>query len=108
MRNRAVATKIEIPFVIGRGHFVAAHIFLKNIEPLLALTAAHDFADTRNEQVHRGYSFPVVIQLLKDAQDFLGSTRIEVAGRLIGEQDRRIRDQGARDRYALLLAARQL
>ena len=33
--------------------------------------------------------------------------RIDVAGRLVGEQQFRLRDDGARDRGALLLAARQ-
>ena len=34
--------------------------------------------------------------------------RVEVPGRLVGEQDRRVVDQRARDRDALLLPARQL
>ena len=34
--------------------------------------------------------------------------RVEVAGRLVGEHDRRLRDQRPRDRDALLLAAREL
>ena len=62
MRHGAVTAKIEIPFVIPGNHFVAAHIFLENIEPLLALTAADDLADARNQQVHRGHGFAIIVQ----------------------------------------------
>ena len=33
---------------------------------------------------------------------------VEIAGRLVGDQDRRVRRQRARERHPLLLAARQL
>jgi hypothetical protein len=38
----------------------------------------------------------------------LAGVRIEIAGRLVREQHGRMGDEGARDRHALLLAARQL
>ena len=49
-----------------------------------------------------------LIELLKHAQDFLARVRIEVAGRLVGEQKLRLIDQGAGDGDALLLAAGEL
>jgi hypothetical protein len=41
-------------------------------------------------------------------QHLLGGRRVEVPGGLVGEQDRRARDQAAGERDALLLAAREL
>ena len=41
-------------------------------------------------------------------EDLLPRRRVEVAGRLVGEDDRRLRDERARDRDALLLAAGEL
>ena len=38
----------------------------------------------------------------------IGRARVEVAGRLVGEEERRLGDQRARDRDALLLAAGEL
>src|ERR1039457_6482677 len=57
------------------------------------------------DQDHRA-SF--LIQTRKDPQDVLGGTRVEVAGRLIGENQRGVGHERARDRSPLLLAARQL
>ena len=48
------------------------------------------------------------IQALKDAHHFDARSRVEVAGRLVGENQRRLIDQRARNRDALLLPARQL
>ena len=50
----------------------------------------------------------LLVQALEDAHHFDARPRVEVAGRLVGQQDRRVVDQRARDRDALLLAARQL
>ena len=49
-----------------------------------------------------------VVQLLEDAHDLFGRARVEVAGRLVGEEDGRIGDQRAGDGHALLLAAGEL
>src|SRR5450756_1811254 len=49
-----------------------------------------------------------LVQRLEHVHDLDGGPGVEVAGRLIGEEDRRVVDQGARDSDALLLAARQL
>src|SRR5689334_12747085 len=43
------------------------------------------------------------VQALEDVHDFHARARIEVAGRLVGEQDRRLVDERARDCDALLL-----
>ena len=62
MWRRAIAAKIEIPFVIRRNHVVPAHVFLQHFEPLFALTAADDFADPRHEQIHRRHRFSILVQ----------------------------------------------
>ena len=48
------------------------------------------------------------MQVADQREDLVAGARVEVAGRLVGEQDRRIDRQRARDRDALALAARQL
>ena len=48
------------------------------------------------------------VQVANQREDLLAGARVEVAGRLVGEQDRRIDRQRAGDRDALPLAARQL
>src|SRR3954447_12075774 len=48
------------------------------------------------------------VELLEHLEDLLARARIEVAGRLIGEQERGVIDQGPGDRDALLLAAGEL
>ena len=49
-----------------------------------------------------------LVQPLQQRQHLGRRFRVEVAGRLVGEQQRRVGDDGARDRDALLLSARQL
>ena len=44
----------------------------------------------------------------KQAQDLLGGGAVEVAGRLVADQQGRVGDQRAGDRDALLLAAGEL
>ena len=48
------------------------------------------------------------VELLEHAQHFLARARVQVAGRLVGEDQRRMVDQRARDGHALLLAAGEL
>jgi hypothetical protein len=50
----------------------------------------------------------LLVQLLERAHDLLAGLRIEVAGRLVGQHQRRIAHQRAGDRHPLLLAAGQL
>src|SRR3954454_15441621 len=49
-----------------------------------------------------------LVQLFEDAHDLVAHGRIEIAGRLIGEHDARLSDDGACDGDALLLAAGEL
>src|SRR6185436_14160344 len=50
----------------------------------------------------------VSVQLVEQGEDLDARLRIEITGRLVGEQDRRIRDERARDRDPLALTAREL
>jgi len=45
------------------------------------------------------------VQPLKNVHDLDARPRVEVAGRLVGQQDGRLCHEGARDRDALLLAS---
>ena len=55
---------------------------------------------------HDGAAF--FVQSSEDPQNVLGGARVEVPGGLIGEDHGRVRDQRARDRDPLLLAAGEL
>ena len=48
------------------------------------------------------------VELVEQRHDLGAGVAVEVAGRLVGEDQRRLRDERARDRDPLLLAARQL
>src|SRR5438876_2331199 len=50
----------------------------------------------------------LTVQLDEQLHDRLSGVGVERAGRLVGEQEQRLVDDGARDRHALLLAAREL
>ncbi len=47
------------------------------------------------------------MEVTEEADDGVARTAVEVAGRLVGEHDRRVADEGAGDGNALALAARQ-
>ena len=57
---------------------------------------------------HHGRLVQLVHGLAQERQDLLARGRVEVAGRLVGKEHGRPRDERATDRHALLLAARQL
>src|SRR4051794_41765791 len=57
---------------------------------------------------HHGRLAELLDRVAEQGKDVLAGVRVEVAGRLVGEQHRRLRDQGAGDRDALLLPAREL
>ena len=65
---------------------------------------ANQFAVVRGDQ-HGG---PAGVDLAQQVHDLEREIRIEIAGRLVGETQRRIVDERARDRDALLLAAREI
>ena len=50
----------------------------------------------------------LAVQRAQRRHDLALVRRVEIAGRLVGQQDRGVVDQRARDRHALLLAAREL
>ena len=51
---------------------------------------------------------PSLVQPLEQVEHLRRRLRVEVAGRLVADQQRRVGRERARDRHALLLAARQL
>ncbi len=51
---------------------------------------------------------PSAWRLAKSCHEFFARRRVEVAGRLVGQQDRRVVDECARDRDPLLLTAGEL
>ncbi len=57
---------------------------------------------------HQEIVLPSACRASKTAMISAPVVAVEVSGRLVGEQDRRLVDQGARDRHPLALAARQL
>src|SRR6516165_1178043 len=52
VRDRAVATQITIPSVVRLLDAALRHPSVQHVEPLFALAAANDLADTRSEHVH--------------------------------------------------------
>ena len=50
----------------------------------------------------------LAVERLQQVEDLVARLAIEVAGRLVAEQQRRVGDDGAGDADALLLAAREL
>src|SRR6266508_5922696 len=56
---------------------------------------------------HHNDGAPLSVQSGEQLQDRRAGRRIEIAGRLVGQQERRIVGQRAGNRGALLLAARQ-
>ena len=58
---------------------------------------------------HEDHRHPALaVQALEERDDLEARRGVEVAGRLVGEEQRRAPDERARDRDALLLAAREL
>ncbi len=51
---------------------------------------------------------PWLVQLAEEVQDLLRGFAVEVAGRLVGQEDGGVGDQGAGDRHPLVLAAGEL
>jgi hypothetical protein len=74
--------------------------------------AHHDVAlrESRNVRLvrHHHDRDPALVELLENVHDLETCAAVEVAGRLIGEDDFRIVDESTRDRDSLLLAAGKL
>ena len=77
-----------------------------------AVAEAHDAArpggDVGLVRDHRDRDAALLVERRQQFHDLGAGRGVEVAGRLVGEQHLRRRDDGARDRDALLLAAREL
>src|SRR5690349_15568565 len=54
---------------------------------------------------HQDGLLVLAVELLQQAQDFIGRGAVQIAGRFVAEQDGRIGDNGAGNAHALLLAA---
>ena len=77
--------------------------------PLLEVQdAGRAFRRVRIVRHHDDRLLVLAIQALQQRQHFRARLRVEVARRLVREQERRIGHDRARDRHALLLSARQL
>src|SRR5260370_6542600 len=61
MRHRAVAAQVQVPPISGRIELLLAHALFKNVQALLALTAADDLAHARNQNVHGPDRLAVVV-----------------------------------------------
>src|SRR5262245_17908885 len=57
---------------------------------------------------HQHDGLPRIVQLMKERHDFGPRRRVEISGRLVGQEDAGLVDQRPRDGDALALAARQL
>ncbi len=61
MRQRAVAARVAVPGVVLPVDAVLGHIAIQYLEPLLALAAADDLADSRRQHVHCGDRAAIVV-----------------------------------------------
>src|SRR5262245_30986238 len=77
----------------------------------LAVAEAHDARRVLRQLVlvrDEDDGVPTAVQIVHQRQDLVTGLRVEVSGRLVGEQDRRLVDERARDRHALALSAGHL
>ncbi len=88
----------------------AIHHLLIELDP--AVTEAHEaravFGDIHFVRDQHDGDAALHVQALENVHDLDARPRVEVAGRLVRQEDRRLVDECARDRDALLLAAGQL
>ena len=76
-----------------------------------AIAEADDAAAAAGEVLFVRYEEDGVtrgVYLVEEVHDFVAGAGVEGAGRLVGEDDGRLVDEGARNGHALLLAAGQL
>lgn len=61
MGRAAKFAEIEIPAVDGRIEVVVSKSFLKQLQALLSLRASDELSCDRNEEVHRGNCFSIIV-----------------------------------------------
>src|ERR671920_2514013 len=88
---------------VAAGPLVAHDPAVRDLDHAPPHAIHHRLVVRRDE--HRGAGPVDPVQQLHDPDGGLG---IEVAGRLVGDEQRRVVDERARDGHALLLAAREL
>lgn len=101
--SRAVAAASHVRSVPGLIHSIRHNLPVLYAEP--PLTIGSNTRLVRDE--HNGTAMQA-IQLLKQLHNLHPRTRIDIAGRLIGEDQRRTVDERLCDSHALLLASREL
>jgi hypothetical protein len=60
--GRTVAPEIRLPGVLVLVDAALGHAAIQHLEPLLALAAADDLADSRHQYVHRRDTAAVIVQ----------------------------------------------
>src|SRR5436190_13916401 len=88
--------------LLGRLLYVLLHLAVADVDD--AMRVGGDVGLVRDEDDRVAPR----VQPMEHLHDFLAGLRVEVAGRLVGEQDGRVVHQGARDGDALALTAGQL
>ena len=62
MRHTPITPQVRIPPIVLGPELVKLQIVKELIETFLALCAADDFADARDQDIHRGDRLAVVVQ----------------------------------------------
>ena len=86
----------------------ALHRFLDEQALLEVQRAPRALGGVRVVRDHDDRLAVLAVERLQQVEDLVAGLAIEVAGRLVAEQQRRVGDDGARDADALLLAAGEL
>src|ERR1039458_5633575 len=73
MWRRTEAPQIEIPGVILFLQPLPNHALAQDVQALLALAAADDFADPRHQHVHRRHRAAIVVQPHVEGLDQIGT-----------------------------------
>ena len=72
MTAGAVAAQVAVPPVVLGVHAKLPDAVFQKLEPLLALRAADDLADARDQTVRRGDGLPIVVEAHVERLDLLG------------------------------------
>src|SRR5262245_41969239 len=101
LRNRFTTTS-ENRFMASPRRSVGQHALVEVQHPAGALGGVRIVGD------HDDGLLELAIEPLEQLEDLFPRLAVEVAGRLVGQQQRRIAHDGARDRHPLLLPAGEL